>query len=49
MEKSLFNVVDSFVIVGAALWFSVRKNVRKKISSQKKRRAKRKQARKGDS
>ena len=36
MEKSLFNVVDSFLIVSAALWFSVRKNVRKKISSQKK-------------
>lgn len=36
MEKSLFNVVDSFLIVRAALWFSVRKNVRKKISSQKK-------------
>ena len=31
----MFNVVDSFLIVRAALWFSVRKNVRKKISSQK--------------
>ena len=46
MEKSLFNVVDSFLIVGAALWFSVRKNVRKK-SRLKKKKGKKKTSRKG--